>query len=265
MYGILRRALRHPGWAVEKAYLWGRSRVELRDDDIILAFFPKTGSTWIRICLYNLLLQNGCKANFSFDDLDRDMPEFANLSFFNPWRFAGTPRLIKTHSRYRWVFRRNRAVVFVREPRDTMISFLHYARASRDIDFSGDLGELLRNPTMGLNAYFDFYRSWLDHAGLVVKYEDLRADPAAQIRRLVDYVGITVNDEEITRALDASTLEHTRSAQDRSSTAFKQQFTSDFQFARKGEIGEGAQQFGPELEALLTRKRQEYSFDLYAQ
>ncbi len=260
---ILNRALRRPGWAVEKAYLWGRSTATIRADDVILAFYPKTGSTWVRIVLFHLLNGGPRDGGFSFDELDRTMPEFANRSFFEPWGYPGVPRLVKTHSRYRWMFRRNRAVVFAREPRDAMISFLHYARASRGIEFSGDLGAILRHPTMGLDAYFDFYRSWLGHVCLVIKYEDLRADPAAQIRRLVDYVGIEVSDEEIIRALDASTLERTRSAQERSSAAFKEQFTGDFRFARKGEVGEGAQQFDPELDALLTRKRQEYGFGLY--
>lgn len=264
MTAILDRALQHPRWAVEKAYLWGRSTIELRADDIILAFFPKTGSTWVRIFLYNLLTQNGARVDFSFEDLDRDMPEFANPSFFNPWRFASTPRLIKTHSPYRGIFRRNRAVVFAREPRDTMISFLHYANASQKIGFSGDLHDIAHDSAMGLDSYFRFYNSWLRRAGLVIRYEDLRADPAHEFRRLVEFIGIPFNDGEIARALEASSLDRTRRAQARSSDGFKSQFSEGFNFAREGKVGTGRQQFDEELETLLKEKRRHYEFDLYS-
>jgi hypothetical protein len=263
MNPLAKKALTRPGWVAEKAWLWGRSALRLRRDDVVLAFFPKTGSTWVRIFFFHLLNGSAGDADFSFDGVNLVMPEFANPSFFGRWPFPDLPRLIKTHRPYNPLLARNRVVLFTREPRDTMISFLHYANAKKEFGFSGDLADLVAHPEMGLDAYFRFYQSWLPHAGLVLRYEDLQADPAATFRKLVDFVGIEASDDDIARALEASSLERTRAAQKRSSSAFKGKFSEGFVFARSGQSGEGKQVFDAALEAELAAKRAAHGFTLY--
>lgn len=252
-----------PKWALQKAYLWGRSVFELDTTDLFLACYPKTGSTWVRIFLYNLLKCTDTVQQLSFDDLDRDMPEFANRSFFNSWKFVNSPRLVKTHSQYRPIFKRNRSILFARNPRDTMVSFLHYANASHNVDFSGDLCDLVHHHSMGLDSYFRFYNSWLPQAGHIMKYEDLRSDPCKEFRRLVDFIGIVATDSEILAAIEASTLDKTRTAQARSSIEFNSQFTDNFNFAREGKIGASSQIFDQKLELALQEKLDKHKFNLY--
>ena len=259
------KALKNPRWAAEKAYLWGRSIAGLRGSDRVFAFYPKTGSTWVRIVFYNLLSarEHGKGAEFSFDALDASMPEFANPSFFLRWPFKSSRRIVKTHQPYNRVFRGKRTVLFAREPRDVMVSFLHYANATKAIDFEGDLGDLVHHPQLGLDAYLQFYTSWLPHAGLVVKYEELRVDPQAGFRRIAEYIGMDVSEEEIAAALEASTLERTRRAQEQSSDEFRAKFKDGFQFARKGTTGEGRAAFDENLEAYYAKRRRQFGFDLY--
>lgn len=265
MQHILRKAFSKPGWAVRKAYLWGRSIAGLRSDDVVFAFYPKTGSTWVRIFLYNLLAakENMAADALSFDAVDDTMPEFANPSFFIPWPFKSAPRVIKTHRPYLRFWNGRKTVLFTREPRDTMVSFLHYANAKKEFAFSGGLDDLLRHPEMGLDAYFGFYSSWLPQAGLVVTYEDLRGKPAETFRRILDFVGIAATDAEIAAAMDASSLEKTRKAQEQSSDRFKRKFAEGFVFARKGAVGEGRTQFTAAQEAYYQELRQHWRFPLY--
>lgn len=259
----LKKAVAHPRWLLRKGYLWGRSLASLRKSDVIGAFFPKTGSTWVRIVLYHLYKRSQQDQEFSFDQLDEAMPEFANPSIFNAWPFTDQPRLIKTHRSYLPIFSRFRSVVFAREPRDTMVSFLHYANASKDIAFSGDLNDLVRHPEFGLDYYFRFYQSWLPRAGLIMKYEDMRADPAQHFHRLARFIGLEADEADVQSALAASTLERTRSAQKRSSQDFQKKFGKDFAFARKGLIGEGRAGFDNALEDYLQERRENYKFGLY--
>lgn len=264
MSHALKRAAVQPGWAIKKAYLWGGSALNLRKSDVILAFFPKTGSTWVRIFLYHILNKNSLTHEFSFDQIDSVMPEFANPNLFARWSFKQSPRLIKTHHRYNPLFWQNRCVLFAREPHDTMVSFLHYANAKKEFGFSGNLEDLVTHPGMGLDSYFRFYKSWLPHAGLVVRYEDLRGNPEREFRKLVNFIGIDVEDEDITNALARASLVRTRKAQVRSSVNFKQKFAKDFVFARKGVSGEGFKQFDQELEATYQTLRAKYEFELYS-
>jgi len=261
MQETVMKALRRPQWVLEKSYLWGRSYMNMKSDDIIFSFFPKTGSTWVRIFFFHLLSKR--QDQFNFDEVNEVMPEFANPSFFKPWSFEGHARLVKTHRPYSKIFSRQKSVLFARDPRDTMVSFLHYANAKKEFGFSGDLNKLVRHPEMGLDRYFRFYQSWLPHAGLVVKYEDLRADAETHFTKLVEFVGLDVSSEEIRAALEESSLEQTRKAQERSSKDFKDKFEEGFTFARSGSAGEGREIFTSELDAFYREKREQYGFDLY--
>ncbi|QZH74927.1 MAG: sulfotransferase domain-containing protein [Erythrobacter sp.] len=260
------RAIRNPVWAAEKAWLWGRSIAGLRASDKVFAFYPKTGSTWVRIFFYNLLAarEMGRAGDFSFDAVDASMPEFANPSFFKPWPFRSSDRILKTHRPYNRVWAGRPSVLFTREPRDTMVSFLHYANAKKEFGFAGDLNDLVRHPEFGLDSYMRFYTSWKPHAGLIIRYEDLRAEPLQEFTRIVGHIGIDADLAEITSALEASTLERTRKAQEQSSEQFRSKFKDGFVFARKGASGEGQEAFDEELEAYYLERRAAWGFDLYA-
>lgn len=266
MNPILEKSLTRPGWLLQKAYLWGRSYVRLKPKDVIFAFYPKTGSTWVRIFFHNLLTldRSAGEATFTFDDVNFAMPEFGNENFLHPWPFKNCPCIVKTHRPYAPVFHANhRVVLFVREPRDVMVSFLHYANAKKEIDFEGDLKDLVMHPEMGLRYYFTFVNSWRHRAKLIVKYEALRSEPEATFTQLVRYLGLNFSDEQIRTALERSSLDNTRKAQAQSSDAFQQKFKEGFVFARKGASGEGEAHFDDELNALYQSLKDEFQFDLY--
>jgi hypothetical protein len=251
----------NPRWIASKIYLWGRSLSKLRSDDIIFAFHPKTGSTWVRIFFYNLF--NGENSEFTFTDVNKTMPEFGNPSFLDSRYFTNIPKIIKTHRNYFWFFKRNKKVLFVREPRDTMYSYLHYARAKKVFDFHGDLNDLVRSKNFGLEYYMKFYSSWIPKADLIIKYEDLISDPENTFYSIVKYLNLPFSKEEVSIAVEKSTLDKTRNAQKNSSSYFEKGFKKDFVFARKGEPGEGEKYFDESLEKYYTDLRSKYGFSLY--
>jgi hypothetical protein len=257
---MINKKIYNPSWLVKKTYLWGRSAIMLKKDDVFLAFYPKTGSTWVRIFLYNMLLKN---ETFTFDDLNSVMPEFGHPSFFDKWKFNGVPKLIKTHSPFRSLFTKNRVILFGREPRDTMISFLHYANAKKEIDFSGNLHDLVFHPEIGMESYMKFYTSWNEKATLFIKYEELKRNPFETFKKLLSTLDIVCTEEEIKAALAKSSLEKTREAQEQSSEEFQKTFKDGFLFARKGQSGNGKSYFDDELNAYYKELREKYNFNLY--
>lgn len=250
----------NPVWVAKKSYLWGRSLLTLKNSDVILAFYPKTGSTWVRIFLYNLLSND---KEFTFDKVNSIMPEFAHPTFFQEWEFENSPKLIKTHRPYRSIFQNNKVILFGREPRDTMYSYLHYANAKKEFNFSGDLNDLVYHEEMGLEYYMKFYTSWKDRASLFIKYEDMRKNPVETFSKLVAALGIDKSQKEIEEALEKSSLQRTRAAQEKSSEKFTGKFKEGFVFARKGASGEGKKEFDDNLNSLYKNLREKYSFDLY--
>ena len=62
-----------------------------------------------------------------------------------------------------------------------------------------------------VDVFFKHYRYWLEQDGqkLVLRYEDLRADPIGNLRRLVDFVG-RVPSVDLAQAVDRASFERMR-------------------------------------------------------
>jgi len=62
-----------------------------------------------------------------------------------------------------------------------------------------------------VDVFFEHYRYWLEQDGqkLVLRYEDLRADPIGNLRRLVDFVG-RVPSVDLAEAVDRASFERMR-------------------------------------------------------
>ena len=62
-----------------------------------------------------------------------------------------------------------------------------------------------------VDVFFEHYRYWLEQDGqkLVLRYEDLRADPIGNLRRLVDFVG-RVPSVDLAQAVDRASFERMR-------------------------------------------------------
>jgi hypothetical protein len=256
-----KRTLANPVYVAQKAWLYSRSRLALQPSDIIIALYPKTGSTWLRFVLYHLLA--GSQTTQTFDEVNEAMPEFAHRSMFRKWQFDPVPRLIKTHQPRSFFFGSQPAVLFVRDPRDIMVSFYFYARAKKTVDFDGTLYDLMQDPKLGLEAFFRHYNSWAGHAALVLQYEQLRAEPLRGFRTLVDHLGIRATDEEISRALDLSSVSNMRDSQQSSRESFRK-YSKDFVFARKATTGQWREHFGERELKFYSEMANKHGFRLYA-
>jgi len=70
---------------------------------------------------------------------------------------------------------------------------------------------------LGVGTWDHHTRSWLDHdhAGLVVRYEDLRTQPRVELRRVLDVLGLPIPDVRIDAAIAACDVKAMRAMQER--------------------------------------------------
>jgi hypothetical protein len=144
------------------AYLFHESRrVVLRVGSVVLVSHPKSGRTWLRYMLDQL----GIHVEYSHRPAERPLP--------GGWRGK---RLILLH----------------RDPRDAAISYW-FQLTKRDRVFSGTLSDFLRDPELGLESLIRFNLTWkqeIDRSevGLILSYEGLHADTAAELGRAVAFI-----------------------------------------------------------------------------
>src|SRR5581483_9049836 len=92
--------------------------VTVLPDDVFIVSYLRSGSTWSRFLLGNLVHENH---TVTFANLDRFVPSIVAVP---DHRLRKLPRVIKSHECFDP--RYPRVIYMVRDPRDVAVSFYHY-------------------------------------------------------------------------------------------------------------------------------------------
>ena len=191
--------------------------------DAFLISWPKAGRTWLRVLLGEILAHQ-------FHIEDRDRMELAELVEDIP----GAPVIEVSHDDYpHWkpidrmennkqVYKNNRIMFLVRDPRDVMVSqYFQYTlrndkEKANDADFNGSLSDFIRHPIGGIESLVKFYNIWAKNrnrvkAFLLIRYEDLHQNPESILTNILNFVGLNgVSREIICQAIEACSFENMR-------------------------------------------------------
>ena len=226
-------------------------------DDTFLVGYPKTGTTWLRFIMANLLYPN---QNVGFDNIEECIPD-PQIHQDSKLRGMQRPRFLKTHEPYDSRF--PKVIMIVRDPRDVLLSYHRYAIKVGKISTEATRSEFLQ---AFLSGSVDNYGSWQQNAGSWIgaleheparffwfRYEDLLAEPAVVLARLVDFLGRPTTDQEIEDAMAKSSAEEMRKLEKASAHKWKALQQSDsnhearhIQFVGKAQAGVWQELLGAE-------------------
>jgi hypothetical protein len=229
--------------------VWYR-HLGLNSQDIFQASYPRSGSTWLRFMLFQILTG----ADPGFHSIQRTIPEIDEHRGVPPI-LPGGGRLIKTHEQYRKDY--TRAVFLVRDVRDVLLS--NFARATQfglaQLVSKGDLGSFLesffKGKALQQGSWQEHTRSWLESPLasngnlMVVRYEDLRKNPEQILGQLLQFLGITPDFQMIRKAIENNSLHQMRAKEDRARQTREQsnllspdeKVGEEGRFVRKGSVG----------------------------
>lgn len=231
----------HAGRRAFRLDLAGRC-VETRPDDTFLVSYPKSGNTWARFLVGNLLFPS---KEISFRNLETTVPDIYQNTHHRLRRMPD-PRILKSHEAFSPDY--PRVVYIVRDPRDVVVSYFHYAQkmraASGTEDIAGFWNDLLGGRVDGFGTWPEHVGSWLgargeDPAFLLLRYEDMLADTSAAARSLAQFLDLGVDDATIDRAVSLSTFERMRALERRDAGKWRPARSSDQSkpFVRAGKQG----------------------------
>lgn len=200
----------------------GRGLLILADDTFLVSY-PKSGNTWVRLMVANLLSPDKPADFFAINRLVPDPQSETRRHFVTMPR----PRVIKSH----FVFdpRYPRVVYIVRDPRDVVVSEYHYQRKTRRIDDNYPLEKYVERFVAG-DTYIE-NGSWGEHVAswlmnrhdnprlLLVRYEDLIRDTPAEIKRIADYLHISATPERLAQVIQLSSADRMRELEAKQSDA----------------------------------------------
>lgn len=213
--------------------MWKRHR-GLTQHDVFLGSYPRSGSTWLRFMLLEIL--TGCSSNFN--NVNLLLPSIGEHASAVPLLPQGG-RLLKTHEAYRREYKK--AVYLVRDARDVALSEYAYETGLGrfDKDFGSFLRVFLEGKVNGYGSWQHHVNSWLDadSAGdvelLAVRYEELRGNTEEILTNLFQFIGVEVDSQVIRKAVGNNSLARMKDKEDTS----PQMPDGMNRFVRSGSVG----------------------------
>lgn len=261
-----------------------------RDDDIVIATYAKAGTTWTQQIVGQLVF--GGAADVPVHDISpwldlRVPPTTAKHALLGAQTHR---RFIKTHLPVdALVFSPRAKYLYIgRDGRDVAVSlYNHHARATADWfhmlnDTPGRVGPPMPPPPASAGEAFDIWlaqdgapfwsffssvRSWwaVRHLPnvLFVHFADLKRDLAHQMRRMADFLGITLGDAQWTAAVEHCTFDYMRAHGENTVPAGGRMWRDGAaSFLHRGEAGRWRELLSPaQGEAYAQRARAELGAD----
>ncbi|GAB4190690.1 MAG: sulfotransferase domain-containing protein [Phycisphaeraceae bacterium] len=224
-------------------------------DDCFLVSYPKSGNTWMRFLLAQLLYEAG-------GGKDHDLIDFHNYSKYVPeyelhsrdYFAMPRPHIIKSHSPYNPDF--PRVVYLVRDPRDVYVSYYHYML--KRLPEGTSFHTFLRMDSLDYGQWHEHVAGWIDKPNvMVIRYEDMLRDTAVELKRCIDFWGgLTFSDSQIQRAVELSRFDRMKQIEQQRGLPFRNpvQKAKSTTFMRKGRSGDWVNYFDEaDLAYLISR------------
>jgi len=168
---------------------------------IWLVSFPRSGNTWMRFLLANLLYP---EEDVNYKSLNRLAPDFHQHKH---WEALGVrkPLVIKSH--YVWMPRYEKVIYIYRDVRDVALSHYYFSHVKRNEgreEKERTFGEYLekvfiegepwgRPPWGGWDRHVWFWASGKpDVPFILIKYEELWQHPYEELKRIIEFLGVDV-------------------------------------------------------------------------
>jgi len=213
---------------------------QMRNDDIYLVSYPRSGNTWISFLIINvIILYLDLNIEVNFFNIHTFIPDI-HVSRYIPERLQFPPfrRIIKSHSPYNPFYKT--IFLLVRDPGDVMVSYYYFMKNLGQ--YQNDISFFIRENKFGINAWINHSRSWLEKVepsqGIsIFYYEKFRGDPMRELKRLFLLMGFNINENILNKAIELSDFDYMKKLVEKTGRSYSIRKYKKFNFVRKGRVG----------------------------
>jgi hypothetical protein len=200
-------------------YVLGRDiagrTLAVRPDDTFIVSYPRSGNTWTRFLIANLLYDD---RQVSFANIEQLIPDAEAQSSRHLKRLPG-PRVIKSHQYFD--HRYPKVLYIARDPRDVAVSYYNFSRKYRHIADGYPLEQYVHGFVTG-TLLSSAWGTWAENVGtwvaarngrptfLLLRYEDLIADTQTELAKVARFFGLDASPGKLRRAIENSSANHLR-------------------------------------------------------
>ena len=248
---------------------------QVRPDDVYVLTFAKNGTTWTQELVW--LIQYDCNfeeaktvliaKRFPFMDLPvildfikHELPPPMQDDVLKKMEDMPSPRFLKSHFRFCLLpddlMEKSKAVICLRNPKDTVVSYYHHEKLMRAHGYTGDFStyfDLFMDNLVLYSPYFEYVKeAWQlrNHPNVcLLFFEDMKKDLASSVRKVANFLGKQVPTEKVESLVDHLSFKKMKnnSAVNREEGKALKFFTGDGNFMRKGEVGDWKNYFTDEM------------------
>lgn len=182
-------------------------------DDVFIVSYPRSGNTWVRFLIGNLLFP---AEPVTFANIEQKIPDIYQNSDRAMQRLP-RPRLLKSHECFCPTYRK--VIYVVRDPRDVAVSYYHFSIKTRQIDDEFPIVNYVSNFVADGSNRFGSWKehvgSWLGARGgasgfILLRYEDMLQQPHRELDRIVSFLGVSASKQQVENAIERSSAGNMR-------------------------------------------------------
>lgn len=188
-------------------------KVTVFQDDVFVVSYPKSGNTWCRFLIGNLLSGG---AEISFANIETKIPDIYRHSNGYLLKIP-KPRILKSHEYFIPDYRN--IIYVIRDPRAVVISYYYYLQEYTAQFAPVDLSSFVK---IFLYGKLDSYGTWGQHVSswhweirnnkrvLLLRYEDILEDTERELKKIATFLEVNASGEKLKKVIKASSFSQMR-------------------------------------------------------
>lgn len=258
------------GWTTAE-YIDSLQSFEVRDSDIFLVTYPKSGTIWAQQIIISI-----CELAGGLNEYPNNLEQMPWLEYTEgreDYALRPSPRLFASHLTPVLMPRglkdkRAKVIYVMRNPKDNIVSYFHFSHVFNDLEvpksFEDFLEQYLEGNIAG-SSWFDHIRVWLSaqdqYSLLVLTYEDMILDLREAVTKICSFLGKNLTDADLDKVVQKSTFQ-TMKKDSKANYTFLPEEKLRGDFMRKGHIGDWKNTFTVAQSERVDRVLQERLGDM---
>ncbi|XP_062043659.1 amine sulfotransferase-like [Lepus europaeus] len=205
--------------AVNMDFIKNLDDFAIRDDDVFIITYPKSGTIWTQQILSLIYYVKHRNRTENINTIDR--APVLEYNFFNvDFEKRQSPRLFASHLPYYLVPKglknKKAKIIYVyRNPKDILVSYFHFANWVITFEPTDTIerfmGKFLDGKVVG-SLWFDHIRGWYEHKHdfniLFMMYEDMKKDLRSSVIKISQFLERELSEEDVDAVVRQATFEN---------------------------------------------------------
>ncbi|KAM8809577.1 amine sulfotransferase-like [Eudromia elegans] len=202
-------------------YIDSLETFEIRDSDVFIATFPKSGSVWTQNILSLIIYEGHRNGTEDIQNMER-IPWLECSIKHMDYATLPPPRVFSTHLPYYLTPRdlrnkRARVIYVARNPKDVLVSYFHFSKIMNTLeevsDFNLFIERFLAGKVFG-SSWLDHVTGWYSHAQefniLFLTYEEMKKDLRSAVLKICNFLGRKLSEKDVESVVRQATFENMR-------------------------------------------------------